>query len=159
MNQLELEYLIHQSLEDFYQRRANKLSELELSDILGRKNPYLIHAVGTQRAFEIVSELLKMYLMSFDEGIFGQTQWEELAEYPDFYQKLISLVDQMDQKPTHHRIEYENALANALNRFMRDFLKNFGTPDGSIDWEKLLRFNDGKEKVFFMAVRASQKSS
>ncbi len=48
-----------------------------------------------------------------------------------------------------YRIEYENALANALNRFMRDFLKSFGSPDGSIDWEKLLRFNDGKEKITF----------
>jgi len=61
-------------------------------------------------------------------------------------------MDQMDQKLTQHRIEYENALANALNRFMRDFLKNFGSLDGSIDWQKLLRFNDGKEKVLFMAV-------
>src|SRR5437660_7567754 len=87
MNQLELEDLIRQSLDDFYQRRANRLSELKLSDILGKKNPYLIRAVGTQRAFEIVSELLKIYLTSFDEGIFGQTQWEELAEHPDFYQK------------------------------------------------------------------------
>ena len=97
MNPSKLEDLIRQGLDDSYRRRAKKLSELKLSDILGKKKPYLIRAVGTQRASEIVVELLKIYLASFDEGIFGQTQWEELSEYPDFYRKLVSL---MDQKPT-----------------------------------------------------------
>jgi hypothetical protein len=28
-----------------------------------------------------------------------------------------------------------------------DFLNNFGNPDGSIDWEKLLRYNSGKYNI------------
>jgi Type II restriction endonuclease EcoO109I len=144
MNQLELEDLIRQGLDDTYRRGANKLSRLKLSDILNKKNPYLVHAVDTQGASEIVGELLKIYLASFDEGIFGQTRWEELTEYPDFYQKLISL---MNQKPTQHRLEFEKEWSKALNRFEYDFLINFGNDDGSIDWEKLLRYNSGKDKV------------
>lgn len=34
---------------------------------------------------------------------------------------------------------------------MQDFLNNFGNLDGSIDWEKLLRFNSSKEKVPWIA--------
>ncbi|MDQ6660146.1 MAG: hypothetical protein M3Z24_04185 [Chloroflexota bacterium] len=50
MNQLELENLIRQSLDIFYRRRIEKLSELKLSDILRKKNPYLLRAVGVQKA-------------------------------------------------------------------------------------------------------------
>ena len=34
--------------------------------------------------------------------------------------------------------------ANTLNRLVHDFLNNFGNPDGSIDWEKLLRYNSAR---------------
>src|SRR5712691_1433820 len=154
MNHVEFEYLIYRSLDDFYQRRANKLSELKLSDILGEKNGYLTGLVGTQKVSEVVGELLKIYLTSFDGGILGQTQWQELAVYPDFYQKLLSL---MNKKPTQQHIEYENKLANALNRFEYEFLINFGNEDGSIDWEKLLRFNSGKEKIAWISSATRQR--
>ncbi|HZU65643.1 MAG TPA: PmeII family type II restriction endonuclease [Ktedonobacteraceae bacterium] len=74
----------------------------------------------------------------------GQAFWEEITGDPDFYIKLINL---MRDYPTQHRIEFEKEWAKALNRFELDFLNNFGNPDGSIDWEKLLRFNSGKEKI------------
>ena len=57
MNQSELENLIRRSLDDFYQRRMKKLSELKLNDVLRKKNPYLYRAIGVQKASEIVEEL------------------------------------------------------------------------------------------------------
>src|SRR5439155_11039998 len=54
MNQLELEDLIRQSLDEFYRRRIKKLTELKLRDVLSKKNPYLLRAVGVRKASEIV---------------------------------------------------------------------------------------------------------
>lgn len=69
MSPLELEVLIRQSLDQFYQRRIKKLSELKLRNVLSKKNPYLFRAVGVQDAYEIVDELLRAYMSSSDETI------------------------------------------------------------------------------------------
>ncbi len=244
MNQLELENLIRQSLDIFYRRRIKKLSELKLSDILRKKNPYLLRAVGVQKASEIVEEILKAYMSSSDESIFGdaffepiakmcsggivspsegvdvaietgtvykaiavksgpnifnssqakrqdqefkslrsrllklhkqfdailghcygrkfsdptdnriyrirsgQAFWEELTDDPDFYLKIIEL---MRDSPKKHRAEFEDEWGKALNRFEYDFITNFGNTDWSINWEKLLRYNSGKEKVVWIS--------
>ena len=244
MNQSELEDLIRRSLDDFYQRRIKKLSELKLSNVLRKKNPYLYRAIGVQNATEIVAEILRAYMSSSDESIFGdaffepiakmcsggivspsegvdvaletdtvykavavksgpnifnasqakrqdqefkslrsrllklhkqydallghaygrkssdpmnnriyrirsgQALWEELTGDPNFYLKLISL---MRDYPKQHRADFEEEWNKAINRFNHDFLNNFGNPDGSINWEKLLRFNSGKEKVAWVS--------
>src|SRR5438270_758467 len=72
----------------------------------------------------------------------GQALWEELTGDPDFYIKLMKL---MSNYPVQHRAEFEEEWAKAINRFEHDFLNNFGNADGSINWEKLLRYNSGKE--------------
>ena len=240
MNPSQLEGLIRQSLDDFYQRRMKKLTELKLSTVLRKKNPYLFRAIGVQKASEIVTEILQAYMSSSDETIFGdaffepiaklcsggtvspsegvdvaietdtvykavavksgpnifnssqakrqdqefrslrsrllklhkqydallghaygrkssdpqdnriyrirsgQAFWEELTGDPDFYIKLIHL---MRDYPMQHRTDFEEEWAKALNRFEHDFLNNFGNPDGSIDWEKLLRYNSGIDKI------------
>ncbi|HLX59108.1 MAG TPA: PmeII family type II restriction endonuclease [Ktedonobacteraceae bacterium] len=245
MNPSELEDLIRRSLDDFYQRRMKKLTELKLSDVLRKKNPYLLRAIGVRKASEIVTEILRAYMSSSDESIFGdaffepiarlcsggtvspsegvdvavesdavykafsiksgpnifnasqakrqhdefnslrhrmhkihkqfdpilghcygkrssnrkgklayrvlsgQALWEELTGDPNFYIKLIHL---MHDYPTEHRREFEKAWDNALNRFEGEFIINFGNLDGSINWEKLLRFNSGKEKVAWVSV-------
>ena len=144
MNEMELEDLIQQSLNTFYQERSKKLYGLKLRDIFRSKNPYFIRAIVTRAASKVVDRLLEMYVSS-NEDIFTQAQWEELAEYPNFYQKLTFLMN--NYTVMQHRIEFEQELANAHNRFLHDFLNNFGNPDGSIDWEKLIRFNSGKENL------------
>lgn len=80
MNQSGLEDLIRRSLDDFYQRRLRKLSELKLSAVLRKKNPYLLKAVGVQKASEIVEEILKAYMSSSDETIFGDAFFEPIAK-------------------------------------------------------------------------------
>lgn len=240
MDSNKLEALVRKSLNDFYQRRINKLSTLKLRDTLKKKNPYLFRAIGIQKASEIVERLLRDYMSSSDEGIFGdaffepiakicsgghvapsegvdvaietdtvytaiavksgpnifnasqakrmndefislrnrmlklhkqfdallghgygrknsdptakriyriragQVFWEELTGDPDFYLKLIRL---MRDHPTEHRAVYEQEWSKAVNRFEREFLNEFATEDGGIDWEKLARFNSGKDKI------------
>jgi len=67
----------------------------------------------------------------------GQAFWQEVTGDPDFYLKLVRL---MKDEPTKHRKEYAPAWDAAINRFTADFIKDFCLPDGSIDWEKLVRF-------------------
>ena len=76
----ELGKLIANSLNDFYARRLQSLSTLKLRKILLRKNPYLYKAIGTESATEIVEEILKAYLSSSDEGIFGDSFFEPIAK-------------------------------------------------------------------------------
>ena len=240
MSPSELEDLIRRSLDDFYQRRMKKLTELKLSNVLRKKNPYLLRAIGIGKASEIVTEILRAYMSSSDESIFGdaffepiarlcsggtvspsegvavavetdsvykafsiksgpnifnasqskrqndefnslrqrmhkihkqfdpilghcygrrasgqkgklsyrvvsgQALWEELTGDSDFYLKLINL---MRDYPTEHRKKFEEEWDNAINRFEKEFLINFDNPDGSINWEKLLRFNSVKEQM------------
>jgi hypothetical protein len=240
MNHLELEDLIRKSLDEFYKRRIKKLSELKLSDVLRKKNPYLLRAIGILKASELVEEVLLAYMSSSDESIFGdaffepiarlcsggtvspsegvdvvvetdaaykafsiksgpnifnasqakrqddefnslrhrlhkihkqfdpilghcygrrvsnrkgkrtyrvisgQALWEELTGDPDFYTKLIELMRDYPQK---HRERFDQEWAKAANRFVGEFINNFDYPDGSINWEKLLKYNSGKEAV------------
>jgi len=67
----------------------------------------------------------------------GQAFWREITGNGDFYLKLIRL---MKDAPTKHRKEYTPAWDAAVNRFTAEFIRNFCLPDGSIDWEKLVRF-------------------
>lgn len=241
---VELENLIKESLEEFYTRRIAKLSGLGLRDALKKKNPYLFKAVGVQKASEIVERLLRDYMSSSDEGIFGdaffepiakqvsggvvapsegvdvavetavvykaiavksgpnifnasqskrmndefsslrsrlmklqkqfdallghgygrkrgeanqkriyrirsgQAFWTELTGDPDFYLDLISL---MKDYPKQHRIKFEEEWNKAVNRFEKDFLNEFSTADGEIDWQKFVRFNSGDYKGRFKA--------
>jgi hypothetical protein len=73
----------------------------------------------------------------------GQAFWEEVTGDPDFYLKLIRL---MKEYPAQHRAVYQEERAKAVNRFTGEFLTDFAASDGSIDWEKLVRFNSGKDK-------------
>jgi len=47
----------------------------------------------------------------------------------------------MGEYPQRHRDEYEQEWSKAINRFELEFLTEFCTADGNIDWEKLVRFN------------------
>ena len=67
----------------------------------------------------------------------GQAFWAEITGDSDFYLKLATL---MKDVPTKHKREYTSAWDAAINRFTAEFIKDFCLPDGSIDWEKLVRF-------------------
>ncbi|MBI5232798.1 MAG: cytoplasmic protein [Deltaproteobacteria bacterium] len=75
-----LEKLIRISLNDFYIRRLGRLEKLKLRDYLKRKNPYLYKAIGTEKASDIVEEILFAYTVASDEGIFGDAFFEPIAK-------------------------------------------------------------------------------
>ena len=75
----KLENLIKRCLNDFYERRFEKLEKLQLRQVLKRKNPYLFKALGTEQASEIVKKILEAYISSSDETIFGNIYFEQIA--------------------------------------------------------------------------------
>jgi hypothetical protein len=50
MNPDELEQIIKDCLNAFYRRRIENLSKLRLHEVLKRKNPYLMRAIGLRTA-------------------------------------------------------------------------------------------------------------
>jgi len=102
--------------------------------------------------------MLAEYISPSNENIIGQTFLESIAsleredtafssEKSYISYEAIALINLMRKNSTHNRREYDREWAKALNRFEHNFLNNFGNPDGSIDWEKLLRYNSGKDNV------------
>jgi len=67
----------------------------------------------------------------------GQAFWTKITDDPDFYLKLMRL---MKNAPTKHKEEYTPIWDSTVNRFTAEFIKDFCFRDGSIDWEKLVRF-------------------
>jgi len=112
----ELAAIIDNLLDDFYNRRIKKLSELKLSNTLKRKNPYLFKAIGTQDAAEIVESLLSAYMSSSDEGIFGDAFFEPLAKGISGYKTSPSEgVDIADEQQTSYTAIAVKSGTNVFN--------------------------------------------
>ncbi len=56
----------------FHKKRLESLGDLELREVLARKNPYLFKAKNILTAGELVKTLLDAYLSSQEETIFGE---------------------------------------------------------------------------------------
>ena len=76
----ELERLIAKCLHDFYNRRIKRIQELKLREFLSKKNPYLFRAIGTEKASDIVEDVLRAFISSSDEGMFGDAFFEPIAK-------------------------------------------------------------------------------
>jgi hypothetical protein len=76
----------------------------------------------------------------FYEELAGQTFWAELTGDDDFYLKLIRFMESLPEK---YIKEFDVAYQKAANKLVREFTLEFCLEDGSIDWEKLVRFNSG----------------
>lgn len=78
-NKEEIAIKVKKLLNDFYRRRISTLNDLQLMKALRKKNPYLFKAIGTEKASEIIENMLLAYMSSSDEGIFGDAFFEPLA--------------------------------------------------------------------------------
>ena len=77
----------------------------------------------------------------FYQEIAGQEFWTELTGDEQFYIKLIRLMDTLPEKYIE---EFDAAYQRAANRLVKEFTLEFCLEDGSIDWEKLVKFNSSK---------------
>jgi len=87
----------------------------------------------------------------------GQLFWAELTGDPDFYLKLIRLMQ--ESVISKHREQYRQAYQRAVNRYVREFIDDFCNEDGSIDWEKLAHFNSSAPNKYQHLLSHSQSES
>ena len=66
--------------------------------------------------------------------------WAELTGDEEFYIKLIRYMGKLPEKYVE---EFDVAYQKAANRLVREFAQEFCFEDGSIDWEKLVKFISG----------------
>jgi hypothetical protein len=65
------EYIATSIIKPFYELRLKRLNDLQLNEVLKRKNPYLFKAKNITTAQDFVTELLQAHLSSQEETIFG----------------------------------------------------------------------------------------
>lgn len=68
----------------------------------------------------------------------GQAFWEFVSGDPELYTKLIAPLGHRAKK---HTTSFDEAYTQAINRMTADFTQNFCKTNGSIDWQKLVKFN------------------
>lgn len=79
-------------------------------------------------------------LPKFYMELAGKNFWTELTGDEEFYIKLIRFMDKLPEKYVE---EFDASYQKAANRLVREFTQKFCFEDGSIDWEKLVKFNSG----------------
>lgn len=87
----------------------------------------------------------------------GQAFWTEISGDPDMYLKIIR---SMKDVPLVHKAEFVDKWAAVVNKFTKQFLDDFCTPDGFIIWEKLTQFvceESGQVKKQIQAERRKRK--
>jgi len=70
----------------------------------------------------------------------GKDFWTELTGDDEFYIKLIRFMDKLPEKYVE---DFNASYQKAANRLVREFTQEFCFEDGSIHWEKLVKFNSG----------------
>ena len=63
---------VEENIGDFHSRRIERLNELELHEILKRKNPYLFKAKYFLETGDIIGSLLNAHISSSEETLFGE---------------------------------------------------------------------------------------
>lgn len=71
----------------------------------------------------------------------GQDFWEFISGEPELYTELIEPLA-ADAKVRND--EFKKQYSIKINLFVREFLESFCKEDGSIDWEKIVKFNSGR---------------
>lgn len=72
----------------------------------------------------------------------GQEFWEFISGNPNLYTQII---EPLGHKSKERNDEFVESYSNMINKFTRDFIKDFCKSNGEIDWNKLVEFNSGKK--------------
>ena len=71
----------------------------------------------------------------------GQRFWELISGDENLY---IDIIKPIGYRAKQKNEEFLQAYANIVNRLTLEFAKNFCNSDGSINWEKLVKYNSAK---------------
>ncbi len=73
----------------------------------------------------------------------GQDFWEFISGNPDLYTKII---EPLGHKAKEKNDEFTKAYAQMINKFTKEFITDFCSSNGNIEWEKLIIFNSESKK-------------
>lgn len=68
----------------------------------------------------------------------GQRFWELISGEPNLYVDIIEPIGYQAEK---HNLEFLESYSKVKNRMEKEFLLDYVTDEGSINWDKLLKFN------------------
>ncbi len=69
---LLIQDFIDEHLAEFHSKLVNKLTNLKLTNILKRKNPYLFKARNLENAGDFIKAIVGAYVSSAEEAVFGE---------------------------------------------------------------------------------------
>ena len=114
---------IANALEEFYGILIKKIDEIDILQIMARKNPYLYRMKAMQSASEIVESVLSAFVSSSEETIFGNCFFEPLAiAASGGYKALAEGIDVMVED-REQRIIYAIAVKSGTAVFNSDSKK------------------------------------
>ena len=67
----QLKDFIELKINEYHENILIKIAELQLNDVLKRKNPYLFKNKGITSSADLINPILSAYLSSQEEGMFG----------------------------------------------------------------------------------------
>lgn len=77
-----------------------------------------------------------------DKGIYlkycGQKFWSFISGSETLY---IDLIEPLGHKAKERNEEFVMSYSKMINQFTKEFINDFCEPDGTIDWNKLVKFN------------------
>jgi hypothetical protein len=71
----------------------------------------------------------------------GQVFWEFIGGNENIY---LDIIEPLGHKAKERNDEYMKQYTQMINKFTKEFVNLFCNNDGSIDWEKLVKYNSGK---------------
>jgi len=136
----ELEHLVTRCVNEFFKRKLELLRTFRFRESLHNVNPCILKITASGLASEIVVGLLNAHMNVRDETIFREVFSEAVASVTSGGKtSLNKLVRAVKLEATEYEEKFEIAWARAVNRFTAQFLEDFCSADGAIDWEKLAR--------------------
>ena len=80
MSNHKLTSIVSGAVGEFYKSRLDKVKNIKLNKILGRKNPYLYQTYGINKPSEFIKKILLDFITSSDETVFGDQVFEKIAK-------------------------------------------------------------------------------
>jgi hypothetical protein len=105
-------------LRDFHALKKEKLGQVGMREVIGRKNPYLLRVWGIQSADDLIDALLESTLSASDETTFGAKVLEPLAIFVSGGEK--SATDGVDIEFRRDGVHYAVAVKSGPNVFNHD---------------------------------------
>ncbi len=68
----------------------------------------------------------------------GQQFWEFISGESDLYYRIV---EPLGHKASDKNEEFEAAYVKTISKFTQDFINDFCTSNGKIDWQKFVEFN------------------